>query len=84
MATCPECSTQVPEDTVVCAECGASIPAPKKAPKPTPKPSNEHLADRIAETMLRGASILMIVVLVALVAFVGWSIISQGIESGAP
>ncbi len=84
MATCPECSTQVPEGSVVCTECGASIPAPKKAPKPTPTPGNVHPADRIAEGMLRGASILMIIVLVALVAFVGWSIISQGIESGAP
>ena len=84
MATCPECSTQVPADVVVCTECGSSIPAPKKAPKPTPTPSNVPTSERIAEGMLRGASILMIIVLLALVAFVGWSIISQGIESGAP
>lgn len=84
MATCPECSTPVAPGIVVCTECGASIPAPSKAPKPTPTPANVHPVDRIAEGMLRGASILMIIVLVALVAFVGWSIISQGIESGAP
>lgn len=84
MATCPECSTPVANDVVVCTECGTSIPAPKKAPKTTPTPANVHPVDRIAETLLRGASILMIIVLVALVAFVGWSIISQGIESGAP
>lgn len=84
MATCPECTTSVPEDAIVCTECGASIPAPKKPPKPDPKPSSEHPADRLAEGLLRAASILMIVVLLALVAFVGWSIISQGIESGAP
>ncbi len=83
MATCPECSTQVPQDAVVCPECAASIPAPKP-PKPVRKDANAHPADRIAEGMLRGASILMIIMLVALVAFVGWSIISQGIESGAP
>ncbi len=83
MATCPECSTQLPPEVVVCTECGASIPA-QKAPKPVPKGASPHPADRLAETMLRGASVLMIIVLVALVAFVGWSIISQGIESGAP
>lgn len=80
MATCPECSTPVSPGVVVCPECGASVPA-KKPPKPVPA---GHPADRLAEGILRGASILMIIVLLALVVFVGWAIISQGIESGAP
>lgn len=81
MATCPDCSTPAAPGAVVCTECGASIP---KAPKPMPKSPQGHPADRLAEGLLRGVSVLMIIVLLALVAFVGWSIISQGIESGAP
>lgn len=79
MATCPECQATNPPEAVVCAECGANIPAPKKVTVAQPQ-----AADRLAEGILRGASILMVIVLVALVAFVGWAIISQGIESGAP
>lgn len=80
MTPCPDCSQPLPPDVVVCPECGSTVP---KA-KPVAKGPNPHPADRIAEGLLRGASALMILVLVALVAFVGWSIISQGIESGAP
>ncbi len=81
MATCPECTSSHPPDAVVCSECGVSLP---KVPKPISTGAKPKPADQIAEFMLRGASLILVLVLVALVAFVGWSIISQGIESGAP
>lgn len=81
MPSCPDCSQPLPHDAVVCPECGSTIP---KAAKPVAKGQPAHPADRLAEGLLRGATVILVLVLVALVAFVGWSIISQGIESGAP
>lgn len=78
MPSCAACAHEVAPGDITCSECGATLSVvPPKSVRPAKKVPFDEL-------LLRGVAVVLILLVLLALGFVGWSIASRGISSGAP